>query len=229
MKEILRIFLDTSNDLHLIIGECLYTWIIYLILFIVVIIIIIKIVRHKKRYNTTIEIDCMEFGFKDNKIKIKPNHENIRIAYQLWVELNTRKIGLPLDFENDVIIEVYDSWYEFFKITRELVKEMPVQKIRNDKSSIDIIELAIYIMNEIMRPHLTSWQAKFRSWHSQFINEENFKYLTPQEMQKQFPNYDKLITDIKKINQQLIIYKDKLHVVSFGKESTKNKRTRNKK
>ena len=43
------------------------------------------------------------------EVKIQPNRETTRIAYQAWGELNTRKVALPLDEENDVIVEVYNS------------------------------------------------------------------------------------------------------------------------
>ena len=39
------------------------------------------------------------------------------------MELSTRKIAIPFDIENDVIDEVYDSWYNFFSTARELLKE----------------------------------------------------------------------------------------------------------
>lgn len=74
-----------------------------------------------------IEIDSAEIGIQGQKITIKPNYINIEIAYKIWVELSTRKVGLPIDFENDVIVEVYKSWYQFFGITRELIKALPAK------------------------------------------------------------------------------------------------------
>lgn len=55
------------------------------------------------------EIDEAEFGLGNQKIKLKPNSTDMQIAYKIWVELSTRKIGLPVDFKNDVVTEVYDS------------------------------------------------------------------------------------------------------------------------
>src|SRR5690242_3692563 len=76
------------------------------------------------------EINEAEIGVGSQKIKIKPNYEDVQIAYKLWVELSTRKIGLPIDLNDDVIVEVYNSWYEFFKVTRDLIKSIPVSKVR---------------------------------------------------------------------------------------------------
>ena len=65
------------------------------------------------------------------------------IAYKIWVELSTRKIGIPFEKEYDIIIEIYDSWYEFFKITRDLLKEIPVNKISHSNELILLTEKCI--------------------------------------------------------------------------------------
>lgn len=117
------------------------------------------------------EIDQAEIGIGDSKITLKPNFEDRQIAYKIYVELSTRKIGLLFDEKHDFIIEVYKSWYEFFGITRGLIKEIPIQKASNLFSINEIDEttlsdVAIDVLNLAMRPHLTQWQARFISWYS---------------------------------------------------------------
>lgn len=80
------------------------------------------------------EIDGAELGLGDSKLSFKPNNTDRQIAYSIWVELSTRKIGLPIDVEHDVISEVYDSWYSFFGVTRELIKSIPISKVRGDST-----------------------------------------------------------------------------------------------
>src|SRR5690606_28412594 len=75
------------------------------------------------------EIDQAEIGVGNNKFRFKPNLTDRQVAYAIWVELSTRKIGLPIDPEHDVISEIYDSWYNFFTVTRELVKGIPVNQV----------------------------------------------------------------------------------------------------
>ncbi len=60
------------------------------------------------------EIDEAEIGIEPGKIKLRPNFTDRQVAYQIWVELSTRKIGLEIDLAHDVISEVYDSWHKFF-------------------------------------------------------------------------------------------------------------------
>ena len=109
------------------------------------------------------EIDQAEIGTGTGKLRLKPNMTDRQVAYAIWVELSTRKIGLPVDFDHDVIVDIYDSWYDFFTVTRDLVKSIPVNKVRQ-KSTQSIVELSIEVLNEGLRPHLTKWQARFRWW-----------------------------------------------------------------
>ena len=156
------------------------------------------------------EIDEAEIGIGNHKVKIKPNDQDLQIAYQLWVELNTRKIGLQIDKENDVINELYNSWYEFFRIARELIKSIPVRKVRANKSTRELIDLSFKILNEAIRPHLTKWQAKFRKWYEAEKDKNENSSLTPQELQKRYPEYDDLEKDLLHVNEILISYKEVL-------------------
>lgn len=156
------------------------------------------------------EIDEAEIGIGNHKVKIKPNHQDLQIAYQLWVELNTRKIGLQIDKENDVINELYNSWYEFFCIARELIKSIPVRKVRANKSTRELIDLSFKILNEAIRPHLTKWQAKYRKWYEAEKEKEENNSLTPQELQKRYPEYGDLEKDLLHVNEILISYKEVL-------------------
>jgi hypothetical protein len=156
------------------------------------------------------EIDEAEIGIGNHKVKIKPSEQDLQIAYQLWVELNTRKIGLKIDKENDVITELYNSWYEFFHISRELIKSIPVRKVRANKSTRELIDLSFKILNEAIRPHLTKWQAKFRKWYEAEKEKEENNNLTPQELQKRYPEYEELEKDLLHVNEVLISYKEVL-------------------
>ncbi len=141
--------------------------------------------------------------------------KDLQIAYQLWVELNTRKIGLPIDLENDVIVELYNSWYEFFRITRELIKDIPASKIKKDTSTIKLVNIAMDVLNFALRPHLTQWQARFRKWYSIEAEKSENNNISPQDLQKKFPNYSMLISDIQAVNAKLIKYRDVLKKIAI--------------
>lgn len=164
-------------------------------------------------FGSSFEIDQAEFGLGSQKIKLKPTHADKQVAYAIWVELSTRKIGLPIDLQNDVISEIYDSWYSYFSVTRELIKDVPVNKFRND-STQQIIKLSIAVLNDGLRPHLTQWQARFRSWYDKklkaYEDDKSDNILDPQTLQQQFPEYEKLKEDMLRVNAHLIAYRNRM-------------------
>ena len=157
-----------------------------------------------------LEIDQAQLGLGNQKVILRPNETDRQIAYKIWVELSTRKIGIPVDLEDDVISEVYDSWYDFFAVTRELLKDVPVSKFRR-KDTEKIIRLSVDVLNTGLRPHLTKWQARFRHWHSQVLNDEQRLVKSPQETQKEFPDYETIKRDLEAVNKQLVNYRKKMH------------------
>ncbi|KJS40314.1 MAG: hypothetical protein VR71_23700 [Roseovarius sp. BRH_c41] len=159
------------------------------------------------------EIDSAELGLGDHKVSFRPNDTDRQIAYSIWVELSTRKIGLPIDPEDDVIAEIYDSWYAFFAVTRELIKDIPVSKVRGNSTS-KIIDLSVEVLNEGLRPHLTKWQARFRHWYERQMDSKSDA--EPQELQKQFPAYAELVEDILAVNKRLISYRKKMNELVRG-------------
>lgn len=167
----------------------------------------------KRIQKHSIIVNEIELGIGSSNIKFSYDKKDQEIAYKLWIELSTRKIGIPFDNENDVIKEVYDSWYEFFKTARELLKELPVNKI---SCSSDLIELTEKVLNVGLRPHLTKWQAKFKRWYEKEMSKESGK--TPQEIQREYPEYSSLINDLISTNEKMIEYKELMKKIAFERE-----------
>jgi len=163
------------------------------------------------------EINEAEFGIGQATVKLSPNEVDRQIAYKIWVELSTRKIGLPIDLQHDVISEVYDSWHTFFTVTRELIKDVPVRKFKR-RDTERIIRLSIDVLNEGLRPHLTAWQARFRHWYSKKIDHVDFGDKSPQEVQQQFPKFEELSNDMLAVNTRLIAYRRAMYRLVAGKD-----------
>lgn len=168
---------------------------------------VIKFASKKK-----IVIEEINLGIGNNSLKLTYNEKEREIAYKIWIELSTRKVGLNFEEENDVIIEVYDSWYKFFKTVRELMKEVPPIYITDSQNLISLTE---QVLNKGLRPHLTKWQAKFRKWYEKESNKDTNSCLTPQELQKKYPEYDGLIKDLLETNKRMIAYKDLMQKIAF--------------
>ncbi len=160
------------------------------------------------------EIDQAEIGVGNSKFRFRPNLMDRQVAYAIWVELSTRKIGLPIDLDHDVFSEIYDSWYEFFGVTRDLIKSVPASRIKRE-STRAIIKLSVEVLNEGLRPHLTQWQARFRHWYSRELERYNQTLsddvLDPQQLQGRFPQYEALKVDMERVNQALMRYRAKMH------------------
>lgn len=174
-----------------------------------------KVYYYLNRKSIVIDEVCLGVG--DSSIKLKYDKKDQEIAYKLWVELSTRKIGLLFDEENDVITEVYNSWYEFFKTARELLKQVPTNRI---KYSDELIKLTEGILNKGLRPHLTQWQAKYRKWYEIELEKDKQEDTqeAPQDMQKKYPQYELLIADLIETNKRMIEYKDLMKKIAFNEK-----------
>jgi len=191
----------------------------FLVVVLLTLYVILKIFPHVPR-GGEMSIDQAEIGVGGNKILLRPNLTDRQVAYAIWVELSTRKIGLPIDLEDDVIVEIYDSWYNYFSVTRELIKTVSVTKIRG-KSTQTIVQLSIDVLNNGLRPHLTKWQARYRHWYDRRIDDIDKKtgvdqIIDPQSIQKSFPRYEDLERELLAVNKQLMAYRSSMQVIVFG-------------
>lgn len=159
------------------------------------------------------ELEIAKLG----KIRIKPNHENVQIAHQAWVELMTRKAALPFDDDYDVVVEVYDSYYQLFGRLRDLAKSIPAQKLRQCSDTRRLVDVMVRVLNQGLRPHLTRWQARFRRWYDGALGESSNKGKSPQEIQKQFPDYAALVADLKALQINVVKYGEFLREIAQGK------------
>lgn len=184
-------------------------WVFGLIIGVLVVVLIVRWLLSRAGM-ADYEIDEAEFGIGDQKIKLRPNIVDKQIAYKIWVELSTRKIGLPIELDNDVISEVYESWFSFFSVTRELIKDVPVSKFQRKETEM-IIRLSIDVLNHGLRPHLTKWQARYRRWYERELNASDNHDVEPQALQKKYPRYDELSTDLLAVNKRLMGYRNKMY------------------
>ncbi len=210
MSDLFNVYFDNSWNLVFIVSP------IVLIAFIGIV-IAFKFFR-TRFFGKDYEIDEAEIGIGNSKITVRPNYEDMQIAYQLYIELTTRKIGLPIDIEDDFLIEVYNSWYEFFKVTRSHIKAIPAHKIRKSKTTRTIVKVAIEVLNEGLRPHLSKWQARFRKWYDINSVKEDLKHKNPQDLQKEFPEFEKLTKEMKAVNKKLIEYRKTMKKLAIGSD-----------
>lgn len=171
-------------------------------------------------YGSKIDIKSIELtlGFGNSSIKynIERNYENLEIAHRIYIELITRKAAMPIDNENDVIREIYDSWYSLFQITRNEIKNLSGETLKNYEKAEELIKMATDILNKGLRPHLTQYQAKFRKWYNEELENPDNKSKSPQEIQRNFPEYSKLVESMTDVNELLVEYSKQLNKFITG-------------
>lgn len=176
---------------------------------------VFKMLRQNLYPVTEMEVEIS--GSPKVKFKARRDDSNIYIANRIYIELITRKAAIPLEDDKDVIIEVYNSWYKLFEVVRDEIKSVPGHYLKSHDPTTALIGLTIKILNDGLRPHLTEYQAKFRKWYDKETQKDSSKELTPQEIQRKYPDYDALISDIQRVNTILIDYSNELNKLIKGK------------
>jgi len=190
-----------------------------ILLFLLIRYLIKMLLKSNKVHHEIVPVKLMyKFGGTEVEYSINRNYQNIEIAHRIYVEIVTRKAALELDTENDVIVEVYNSWYTLFQTTREELKKLSGDMLLNNAVSKDLIQLLTDILNKGLRPHLTEHQARFRKWYNYEIAKEDNKLLTPQQIQKNYDNYFNLIQSMKTVNELLMEYAVRLDEIIYGKK-----------
>lgn len=189
------------------------------LLFFLVRYLIKQFITSNKVHNEVIPVK-LKYTFAGTEVEysINRNFQNIEIAHRMYVELITRKAAIPID-DNDVIVEVYNSWYTLFQTTREELKKLSGEMLLDNQVSKDLIKLLSDILNNGLRPHLTEHQAKFRKWYNNAIILEENKTKTPQTIQSEYEDYQKLFESMKAVNDLLIEYAERLEEIVNGKKN----------
>ncbi len=158
----------------------------------------------------SVNIDEASLGIGNNSVTVRFNKQDQEIAYKLWVELTTRKIALLYDKENDVVEEVFNSWYQFFGTARDLLKEIPASRLAY---SVQLIKITDKVLNKELRSTLTKWQAKYRRWYELEYRQPTKE--TPQQIQRRYPEYSNMIADIMSTNKKMVYYSDCVKKIAF--------------
>lgn len=173
---------------------------------------LLKVINKKSLVKTEmqpVELE-IDFGGIKTKYHIERNYENVEIGHRLHVELITRKAALLIEGEYDIIEEVYDSWHILFQLTRDELKKIPGKLLQKNEGTAALEKLAIEILNKGLRPHLTEYQTKFRRWYGLALKDDANKEKSPQEIQRMYVDYEKLMDSMKKANVILREYAGEL-------------------
>ena len=151
--------------------------------------------------------------FKIGSITFETTPTDRIIAWKAYVQLVTRKAALPFDDKHDVIEDVYASMYSLFDTSRDLLSNLPPRSFENPDG---ISAILLRVINDGLRPHLTRWQSDFRSWMDIARKNDEFQGMSPVALQKLYPDYQKLVEDLRFTNTELIKLADELYLIARG-------------
>lgn len=150
-----------------------------------------------------------------------PTDDVVGLAHQAWVEITTRKAAIPFNEDYDVVTEIYDSWYELFQALRDLAKSVPTRRgLRKGSDEAQLVEVLTGSLNEGLRPHLTHWQAQFRRWYDEAQKRPENADLSPQAIQRTYPQYNEMIMGIREVNAGLIEFAEALRRLAHDRQKT---------
>jgi len=168
----------------------------------------------RRLFGTKWRVVAVTPNFFGTRWRIERNRDTAQLAHQAYVELITRKAGIMFEEENDVIVEICDSWYVLFGEIRSLSRKIDSEAIAKNSDLRSLHELLISVLNKGLRPHLTQWQARFRHWYAEEV--KNSPGVSPQDLQRQYPQYADLISSLRESNRLLIELNAELRVLSQG-------------
>ena len=206
MYDLVRLYFNEQNSLVLEVSP-------WLTGILVVGLVVLTAYGWRRRRFSVVSLDVSLGG--SGQVQLRPREEDIQVAHKIWTQLVTRKAAVRIDPAHDVITEVYDSWYSLFGRVRELISELPARLVREDPATQELVRIATESLNNGLRPHLTRWQARFRNWYAS--QSELLKTKSPQEVQREFPEYGKLMADLLRVNEELIQYAGELRKLVRGK------------
>ena len=110
------------------------------------------------------------------------------------------------------------AWIKAFTFKAHAGIGISISQIENT-STRAIVNLSIDVLNDGLRPHLTKWQARFRRWYDRelkkYDEDLSSSVLDLQEIQKSFPAYSELKTDMERVNKSLMNYRKKMQQLVF--------------
>ena len=184
----------------------------YTISFISILLIIILIRLIVSFLNKYVINGKAKLVFKNKEFTILRNRKLINLARITYVEISNRKICFKFEEKYDSISEVYNSFYDCFKILRDVLKKLNKIEQNEKKFYLKIEDF----LNATLRKELTIHQKPYREWLEKQKKEKDYENEIIE--QKKYPNYNQIIQGINKINVKALELKNDFYSIAYKKE-----------
>ncbi len=155
----------------------------------------------------------------------EPNREERKAAWELYVELITRISVVELESGEGILREALSSLYSLFGITREILRKYGTSVAKPRKENeYSFGELAIIILNYVLRPLLSKWHPLLHEYES-----ERDKDISIKEHEDKWEKNSELRKELNETRDILIVYSNHLAKVAKVKPLYKENKNANKK
>jgi len=126
----------------------------------------------------------------------KPQDEDKKAAWELYIELLTRITTQAMDDTHGVEETALNSIYSIFPITREVIKA-------NGRNCIEFTKIAIVVLNQKIRPFTAKWHRL--SIQGSFSDENKCKEFRSElsQLQSTLNVYTKMLGDMAGVEDDL--------------------------
>lgn len=129
-----------------------------------------------------------------------------RAAWSLYVELSTRIAVQPLGEGEGILREAMTSLYNFFGITRQILRDSGPDIAQGPQS---LGTIAIDVLNRGLRPFLVKWHPMLKSYE-----ETKPSGLTTVEHERDWEHATEFRKELEQVREQMIIYVEALSKIA---------------
>jgi len=97
-----------------------------------------------------------------SELRFAVTRDNQQVAWRLFVEAVTRVSVRPLEAGTGQLREAFNSLYTLFATTREVLAQAQPSRAVSNKPTVE--HLAIAMLSDELRPFLSTWHPRLRSW-----------------------------------------------------------------
>lgn len=160
----------------------------------------------KRRRTETVRLDQVIFNFLGIKGVWKADRNQQQAAWELYVELVTRIAVEPLGPQDSLLREALTSLYSLFSETRGVLRKYgPAVAVRIGNADISFAEIAVSVLNRVLRPLLAEWHPKLLDYESR-----RDVSVSPAEHERLWEHNAELRSNLAEIRKALSAYADLL-------------------
>jgi hypothetical protein len=154
----------------------------------------------RRRNTESVRLTEVEVSFLGLKGKWVADVDQQHAAWELYVELLTRIATQPFVADQGLLREALNSLYALFPETRRILKLYgPSIAVTRNESDISFADIAIRVLNDILRPLLSEWHPRLQAHESQRPSSTS-----PIDHERAWPHYDQLRNDAEAARLKLV-------------------------